>query len=149
LSGTDPKIDKAIDDALARAQFHVIPLNQAFKAKWDQAQKDGKAVAFADVQLVRLNLYEEPKFFQLRDAHCDPKPVQERLRNYFQKYLPAVQEITPEEWASMRSIARWVLPVLVGPSTAVTPAPGARSFAKMGGDDEKAMFSGSFCVAGV
>src|SRR5215470_7147150 len=33
----------------------------------------------------------------------------------------------PEEWPSMRSIARWVLPVLVGPSTAVTPEPGARS----------------------
>ena len=35
----------------------------------------------------------------------------------------------PEECASIRSIARWVLPVLVGPSTAVTPAPGARSLA--------------------
>src|SRR5271165_1084434 len=32
----------------------------------------------------------------------------------------------PEEWASMRSMARWVLPVLVGPSTAVTPWPRAR-----------------------
>src|SRR5262252_8985998 len=32
----------------------------------------------------------------------------------------------PEECASMRSIARWVLPVLVGPSTAVTPWPRAR-----------------------
>ncbi len=29
------------------------------------------------------------------------KPVQERLRSYFQKYLPAVQEITPEEWATV------------------------------------------------
>jgi tRNA nucleotidyltransferase (CCA-adding enzyme) len=29
------------------------------------------------------------------------KPVQERLRNYFQKYLPAVQEILPEEWATV------------------------------------------------
>lgn len=29
------------------------------------------------------------------------KPVQERLRNYFQKYLPAVQEIPPEEWAAV------------------------------------------------
>src|SRR5215467_257189 len=29
----------------------------------------------------------------------------------------------PDEWASIRSIARWVLPVLVGPSTAVTPWP--------------------------
>src|SRR6185436_11776618 len=33
----------------------------------------------------------------------------------------------PLECASMRSIARCVLPVLVGPSTAVTPAPRART----------------------
>ena len=32
----------------------------------------------------------------------------------------------PELCANMRSIARWVLPVFVGPSTAVTPAPRAR-----------------------
>ena len=31
------------------------------------------------------------------------KPVQERIRNYFQKYIPAVQEITPEEWAEAES----------------------------------------------
>lgn len=47
MSGTDPKIDKAIDDALARAQFQVIPLDQAFKAKWNQAKKDGDTVAAA------------------------------------------------------------------------------------------------------
>jgi len=29
------------------------------------------------------------------------KPVQDRLRAYFQKYLPAVEEITPEEWATV------------------------------------------------
>ena len=33
--------------------------------------------------------------------HSNFKPVQERLRNYYQKYLPLVQEITPEEWASI------------------------------------------------
>ncbi|HLK50908.1 MAG TPA: hypothetical protein VKT49_22355 [Bryobacteraceae bacterium] len=33
--------------------------------------------------------------------HSAAKPVQERLRNYFQKYLPAIQEITPEEWAAV------------------------------------------------
>jgi tRNA nucleotidyltransferase (CCA-adding enzyme) len=33
--------------------------------------------------------------------HSAQKAVQERLRNYYQKYLPAVQEITPEEWASV------------------------------------------------
>jgi tRNA nucleotidyltransferase (CCA-adding enzyme) len=33
--------------------------------------------------------------------HSALKPVQERLRNHFQKYLPAIQEITPEEWATI------------------------------------------------
>jgi tRNA nucleotidyltransferase (CCA-adding enzyme) len=37
--------------------------------------------------------------------HSALKPVQERLRNYFQKYLPAIQEITPEEWATVESAA--------------------------------------------
>src|ERR1700692_4758042 len=49
VDGTDPAIDKALDDALAAKRFKVIKLDQAFKAKWDQAQKDGKTVAFADV----------------------------------------------------------------------------------------------------
>src|SRR3954451_24346602 len=49
--------------------------------------------------------------------------------------------MTPEECASIRSIARWVLPVLVGPSTAVTPLPGARPFEKPGGDEEKLIFA--------
>jgi amidase len=47
LSGTDPKIDKAIDDALARAGFQITPLDQVFRAKWDQAKKDGSTVAAA------------------------------------------------------------------------------------------------------
>src|SRR5262249_50996030 len=42
----------------------------------------------------------------------------------------------PEEWASRRSIARWVLPVLVGPSTAVTPAPRARTSRFGGAENE-------------
>ena len=33
--------------------------------------------------------------------HSSLKPVQERLRNYYQKYLPILQEITPEEWAAL------------------------------------------------
>ena len=35
--------------------------------------------------------------------HSPLKPVQERLRNHFQKYLPTVQEITPEEWATIEA----------------------------------------------
>src|SRR4051794_31584033 len=49
--------------------------------------------------------------------------------------------MTPEECASIRSIARWVLPVLVGPSTAVTPLPGARPLEKPGGEDEMLIFA--------
>jgi tRNA nucleotidyltransferase/poly(A) polymerase len=37
--------------------------------------------------------------FQL--YHSTFKPVQERMRNYYQKYLPLLQEITPEEWATI------------------------------------------------
>jgi tRNA nucleotidyltransferase (CCA-adding enzyme) len=37
--------------------------------------------------------------------HSAFKPVQERLRNYFGKYLPAVLEITPEEWATVEGKA--------------------------------------------
>jgi amidase len=51
LDGTDPAIDKALDDALAAKRFKVIKLDQGFKAKWEQAQKDGKTVALADVWL--------------------------------------------------------------------------------------------------
>ena len=44
--------------------------------------------------------------------------------------------IRPEECASIRSIPRWVFPVLVGPSTAVTPAPRARKSRSAGGEKE-------------
>lgn len=37
--------------------------------------------------------------------HSALKPVQERLRSYFQKYLPAIQEVTPEEWAAVEAKA--------------------------------------------
>jgi tRNA nucleotidyltransferase/poly(A) polymerase len=37
--------------------------------------------------------------------HSAFKPVQERLRNYYQKYLLTVQEITPEEWATVEGKA--------------------------------------------
>lgn len=46
IPGTDPKIDAAIDKALAKAGFQVIPLDGTPVAqKWEQAKKDGNAVA--------------------------------------------------------------------------------------------------------
>jgi tRNA nucleotidyltransferase (CCA-adding enzyme) len=41
---------------------------------------------------------DEVIFLLYRSAY---KPVQERLRNYYQKYLLTIQEITPEEWATV------------------------------------------------
>lgn len=47
LKGTDPKIDAAIDEALTKAGFQVVPLDPSFEAKWEQAKRDGNAVAAA------------------------------------------------------------------------------------------------------
>jgi amidase len=47
LDGTDPKIDQAVDDALSRAQFRVIPLGKIFLVEWDQAKKGGNTLAAA------------------------------------------------------------------------------------------------------
>ncbi len=35
--------------------------------------------------------------------HSALKPVQERVRNHFQKYAPTVQEIAPEQWATIET----------------------------------------------
>jgi amidase len=61
LSGTDPEIDKAVDDALVRAQFQVVPLDQAFKEKWDQAKKDGNALAAAGVWINDRKYFDKLK----------------------------------------------------------------------------------------
>ena len=44
LGGTDARIDKGVDEALAKSQFQVISLDPDFKAKWRQAQKDANIV---------------------------------------------------------------------------------------------------------
>ena len=51
ISGTDPAIDKAIDEALVAKGFQVVQLDDRFKAKWAQAETDGKTVALADAWL--------------------------------------------------------------------------------------------------
>jgi len=45
LQGTDPEIDKAIDDALAKAGFQIVQLDDQFREKWDAAKADGNLVA--------------------------------------------------------------------------------------------------------
>ena len=47
LKGTDSKIDQAVDKALARTGFQVVPLDDAFREKWEKAKEDGNTVAAA------------------------------------------------------------------------------------------------------
>jgi amidase len=49
LRGTERRVDAAIDKALAKAGFQVIPLDDDFREKWEQAKKDGNAIAAAGV----------------------------------------------------------------------------------------------------
>ena len=47
LKSTDPKIDQAIDDALAKTGFQVVELDDSLSDKFEQAKKDGTTVAAA------------------------------------------------------------------------------------------------------
>jgi amidase len=60
LDGTDPAIDKAIDETLAAKNFQVIRLSPTFKKQWEQAQKDGKVVATTDAWLTNRK-YDDKK----------------------------------------------------------------------------------------
>ena len=61
VTGTDPKIDQAIDAALTQAHFIVVPLGQRFKTSWEQAQTDGTTVAEAGAWLTDGNLLSKPE----------------------------------------------------------------------------------------
>ncbi len=45
LTGTSSEMDRAIDSALAKAGFHVIPLDNNFRDAWNQAAKDAATIA--------------------------------------------------------------------------------------------------------
>ena len=45
IEGTNPRVDHAVDDALATTGFTVVNLSQEFTDKWIQAQKDAATVA--------------------------------------------------------------------------------------------------------
>lgn len=61
LRGTDPRIDQAVDAALARAGFRVVVLGEDFRAKWEQAMKDGRTIAAASAWLTNRKLELEPQ----------------------------------------------------------------------------------------
>jgi tRNA nucleotidyltransferase (CCA-adding enzyme) len=91
--------------ALAKA----IELNKADLAQWQKLEARSKKLETAlrsarvrkPSQVYHLVTAAAPDELLFLLYHSALKPVQERLRNHFQKYLPAVQEITPEEWSQV------------------------------------------------
>ena len=51
VDGTDPAIDKALDDALAAKHFKLVKLDKAFTERWEEADKYGRSLAVADAWL--------------------------------------------------------------------------------------------------
>jgi amidase len=51
VDGTDPAIDKAVDDALAAKNFRVVKLSKSFKANWKEADRQARTLAVADAWL--------------------------------------------------------------------------------------------------
>jgi amidase len=49
LAGTDTNIEQAVDEALARTGFQVVPLDDNFRKEWERATKDGNTIATAGV----------------------------------------------------------------------------------------------------
>ncbi len=124
IDGTDPAIDKALDDALAARHFKVVRLNDAFKAKWVQAEKDGTTVVFADAWV------HDKKFLDDNGVSITTKTVvnvgalnypdnynealrrkaawQRELRKVFEKVdfiaLPTMKKLTPRVPFFMRSV---------------------------------------------
>jgi amidase len=47
LTGTDTNIDQAVDEALAKTGFQVVPLGDGVREAWEQAKKDGNVIAAA------------------------------------------------------------------------------------------------------
>jgi tRNA nucleotidyltransferase/poly(A) polymerase len=85
------EMPKSDQDAWQKLEARSKKLETSLRsARIHKASQVYHIVAGANVDEVIFLLY-----------HSSYKPVQERLRNYYQKYLLAVQEITPEEWATV------------------------------------------------
>lgn len=84
---------------LGKADIEAWQKLDARSKKLDAALKSARIKKASQVYHLVTPAAPEEVIYLL--YHSQQKAVQERLKNYFQKYLPAVQEITPEEWATL------------------------------------------------
>lgn len=84
---------------LTKSEMDAAQKLEARAKKLESALKSARIRKPSQVfHLVAPAAPDEVIFLLFKSAQ---KPVQERLRSYFQKYLPAIQEVTAEEWATV------------------------------------------------
>jgi len=96
-----PKEKQALIKAteLSKADVDLWQKLEARAKKLETALRSARIRKPSQVYQIVVSAQPDELLFLL--YHSALKPVQERLKNYFQKYLPLVQEITPEEWAAL------------------------------------------------
>ncbi|MEO6754766.1 MAG: amidase [Chthoniobacteraceae bacterium] len=122
LKGTDPKVDMAIDSALSTTGFQVVPLDDDFRDKWEQARKDANTVAAAAAWV------SDKKFFSELSVSARTKAVLIVGRILYPgNYLEALSR--QREWQrTLRAVFRKVdfiaLPTLQSTPPRIPPGPG-------------------------
>jgi amidase len=85
LKGTDREIDQAVDEALAKTGFQVIPLDDGFREEWERANADGNRIAAAGVWI------SDKEFrFEMRVAARTKSAIRAGLIAYATGYESAV-----------------------------------------------------------
>ena len=110
LDGTDPKIDQAIDAALASKGFQVVNLGEGFKKAWVQAEKDGTTIASVAAWMSDRKFTTEPGILARTKAVVTLGAVEYKI-NYPQalRRQPAWQALVKQTLHHVDFIA---LPVL-------------------------------------
>jgi Asp-tRNA(Asn)/Glu-tRNA(Gln) amidotransferase A subunit family amidase len=115
LTGTDPKIDQAVDEALAKTGFQVVPLDDGVRKEWERAKKDGNTIAAAGAWI------SDKRFrFALGVAARTKSAIRAGRIAYLTSYKEAVARQT--EWQNtLKEIFRKV--DLIALPTIQTPPP--------------------------
>ena len=121
LNGTDPRVDAAIDAALKKTGFQVIPLDDGLAEKFEQAKDDGNVMAAAGIWISN----KQYQYFPGVSARTKVVLLTGRL-NYLTKYHAALAR--REAWqaalqAAFKKVDFIALPTLQGAPLTIPPGP--------------------------